>query len=32
LLLTIKKVLMRDGITQNNHVTMKKFKGNFNAK
>jgi len=30
--LTIKKVLMRDGINQNNQVTMQKFKGNLNAK
>lgn len=28
LLLTIKKVIMRDGISHNNHVTMEKFKGN----
>ena len=28
LLLTIKKVITRDGISQNNHVTMDKFKGN----
>jgi lipopolysaccharide/colanic/teichoic acid biosynthesis glycosyltransferase len=25
--LTIKKVIMRDGISQNNHVTMEKFRG-----
>ncbi|MDC1007639.1 sugar transferase [Gammaproteobacteria bacterium] len=28
LLLTIKKVIKRDGISHNNHVTMEKFKGN----
>jgi len=27
--LTVKKVIMRDGISQNNHVTMDKFKGNL---
>ena len=27
--LTVKKVIMRDGISQNNHVTMDKFKGSF---
>lgn len=26
--LTIKKVILRDGVNQNNHVTMDKFKGN----
>ena len=26
--LTLKKVIMRDGISHNNHVTMDKFKGN----
>ena len=29
ILLTIKKVIKRDGISHNNHVTMKKFKGNL---
>lgn len=28
ILLTIKKVIKRDGISHNNHVTMEKFKGN----
>tara|TARA_B100001741_G_scaffold286348_1_gene263162 strand:- start:182 stop:787 length:606 start_codon:yes stop_codon:yes gene_type:complete len=28
LLLTLKKVIKRDGISHNNHVTMDKFKGN----
>ena len=28
LLLTIYKVIKRDGISQENHVTMEKFKGN----
>ncbi len=28
LLLTIKKVIKRDGISHNNHVSMEKFKGN----
>jgi len=27
--LTVKKVIMRDGISQNNHVTMDKFKGSL---
>jgi len=27
--LTVKKVIMHDGISQNNHVTMDKFKGNL---
>jgi lipopolysaccharide/colanic/teichoic acid biosynthesis glycosyltransferase len=27
--MTVKKVIMRDGINQNNHVTMDKFKGNL---
>ncbi len=27
LLLTVKKVIMRDGISQNNHATMEKYKG-----
>jgi sugar transferase EpsL len=27
--LTVNKVIMRDGISQNNHVTMDKFKGNL---
>ena len=27
--LTVKKVIIRDGISQNNHVTMDKFKGNL---
>ena len=27
--LTVKKVMMRDGISQNNHVTMDKFKGSL---
>jgi len=27
--LTVKKVIMRDGISQNNYVTMDKFKGNL---
>ena len=30
--LTLKKVLMREGINQDNHVTMEKFKGNLNVK
>ena len=29
LLLTLKKVIKRDGISHNNHVTMDKFKGNI---
>jgi len=29
LCLTVKKVIMRDGISQNNHVTMNKFKGSL---
>ena len=29
LYLTLKKVIRRDGISHNNHVTMKKFKGNL---
>ena len=29
LYLTLKKVIRRDGISHNNHVTMKKFKGNI---
>jgi sugar transferase EpsL len=29
LCLTIKKVIMRDGISQNNHVTTEKFKGDL---
>ena len=29
LLLTIKKVIKRDGISHNNHVSMNKFKGNL---
>ena len=28
ILLTLKKVIKRDGISHNNHVTMEKFKGN----
>ena len=28
ILLTLKKVIFRDGISHNNHVTMEKFKGN----
>ena len=27
--MTVKKVIMRDGISQNNHVTMDKFKGSL---
>jgi len=27
--LTVKKVILRDGVSQNNHVTMDKFKGSF---
>ena len=27
--MTIKKVIMRDGISQNNHVSMDKFKGSL---
>jgi lipopolysaccharide/colanic/teichoic acid biosynthesis glycosyltransferase len=27
--MTVKKVIMRDGISQNNHATMDKFKGNL---
>jgi lipopolysaccharide/colanic/teichoic acid biosynthesis glycosyltransferase len=27
--LTVKKVIMRDGISQNNHVTMDKFRGSL---
>ena len=29
LLITVKKIIMRDGISQNNHVTMDKFKGSL---
>ena len=31
LFLTVKKVLLREGVSQSGHVTMDKFRGNFDG-